>query len=146
MPDGEGGDHRLPPHWRDAARWFTKRLDDDMRRRYRGGKLPWERSVEVGQIDWWRIHSYALDRLDELLAVVLPHGELVDGDTAWRARHDEYSPWIVVQLLSGAWSEPATGKRGADLVGLVARIYGMSHRRAAIFLAQQLGIEAVRRG
>jgi hypothetical protein len=143
-PDAERDDDRLAPHWQEAARWFVERLDDDMRKRSRGHVLPWERTVEVGQIDWWRVHSFALDRLDELLPIVLPDGELTEeGD--WRGWHHEGEPWFVVNRYIGTWSEPASGKRGDDLVGLIARIYDVKPGRAAGKLARWLAIEAVRR-
>jgi hypothetical protein len=137
---------RPPPYWAEATRELIKRLDNDLRKRSRGGVLPWERNVEVGQVDWWRVHAWALDWIDELLEIVLPDGELIDGGTVWRGRHDPQSPWFIVTLLSGAWSEPASGRRDDDLIGLVARVYRLPMRRAAIKLAQLLGIEAVRRG
>jgi hypothetical protein len=139
-------DDRLAPYWREAAREFVGRLDDDLRKRYRGHVLPWERNVEAGQIDYWKVHAFALDRLDEILTAVLPQGDFVDAGTAWRGRHDDHAPWIIVSLMTGAWSEPATGKRGDDLVGLISRIYKMSPRRTAIRLAGWLSVEAVRRG
>jgi hypothetical protein len=133
------------PHWHVAAQWITNKIDDDLRQRCRNGVLPWERQVGIGEIDWWHVHSYALDRLDEILKTALPDGELIDGGTTWRGRHDQASAWFVVSLLSGSWSEPATGKRGDDIVGLLASIYGVSMGRAARKLARWLGIEAVRR-
>jgi hypothetical protein len=129
------------PHWQDAARWFIDRLDEEMRRQRRDRLLPWEKPV--GIINWWRIHAYALDRIDEILPLALPDGDLTEEDD-WRGRHDEGAPWFIVNRLTGTWSEPASG--GSDLAGLIAAIYGISMRRAAIKLASQLGIEGVRHG
>ncbi len=130
-------------HWSVASVKFCRLIDDVIRKRSPGGALPWERHVAVGQVDYWKVHSYALDRLDDLLRVVLPHGEELP-DSTWRGRHDQDANWFIVSLLSGAWSEPATGKLGHDLVGLIACIYGKRMGWAAIHLARQLGIQAIR--
>ena len=103
--------HDAAPYQQEAARRFCDRLDDEMRRQRRDRLLPWEKPVAVGQVDWWRVHAYALDRLDELLSRSLPDGQFTDNGTAWRGRHDEAAPW---SLLAGTWSEPATGKRGSE--------------------------------
>jgi hypothetical protein len=132
--------------WSIAGAEFRRHIDDDIRKRAPGGVLPQERKVAVGQIDYFKVHAYALDRLDELLGTVLPDGDFTDNGTAWRGRHDERAHWITVSLLSGEWFDPIARKRGNDLVGLIADVYRMSRRRAAIRLAQQLGIEAVRHG
>jgi len=133
-------------HWTEAGAAFRRRIDDDIRKRSPGGVLPWERPVVVGQVDYWRVHAWALDRIDELVHVVLPDGGFIDSDTAWRGRRNERGNWITVALLTGAWFDPVASKRGSDLPGLISHIYRMSRRRAAIRLAAQLGVEAVRHG
>ena len=133
--------------WRAVAgQEFRRRIDERLRQRYAGRVLPWERSVAVGEIDYWRVHAFALDRYGELLSRVLPLGDFSDCYTTWRGRHDERGNWITVSLLSGAWSDPTARKYGSDLVGLIAHIYRLTSRRAAIRLGQWLGIEAVRHG
>lgn len=132
--------------WAIAAAEFRRRIDDRLRERYPGRVLPWERSVAVGEIDFWKVHAYALDRYGELLSRVLPLGDFSDCYTTWRGRHDKRGNWITVLLLSGAWSDPTARKYGSDLVGLIAHIYRLTPRRAAIRLGQWLGIDAVRHG
>jgi hypothetical protein len=139
--------HDEPPsdeRWPVAGAEFRRRIDDDIRRRSPGGVLPGERQVRVGQVNFWRVHAYALDRLDELLEHVLPAHELINGDTTWRGRANAHGNWTEVSLLSGEWFDPKAHKRGNDLVGLIAHVFRMSRRRAAIRLAAELGIEAVR--
>ena len=133
--------------WSETGREFCRRIDDDIRKRSPGRILPWERKVAVGEVDYFKVHAYALDRILELLPKALPwDADFVDHRTVWRGRHDERAHWITVSLLTGEWFEPAASKCGTDLVSLIAHIYGMPRRRAAIRLAQQLGIEAVRHG
>lgn len=143
LPDTK---HATDVDWRVVAGQFCRRIDDKMRERYPGHVLPWERRVAVGEIDYWRVHAYALERLGQLLVRVLPLGGFVNRYTTWRGRHDESSNWIEVSLLTGDWSDPAARKHGNDLVGLVAHVYRLTPRRAAIRLGQWLGIEAVRHG
>jgi hypothetical protein len=139
-------DDRNDEWWSAARVAFCERIDDTLRERSRSKVLPWDRPVPVGRIDFWKVHAYGLDRLDELIGCLLPDGDLVENDTAWRGRLDDRSPWIIVSLLSGAWSDPASGRRGDDLVSLVAHVLRMKPGRVAIRLGVLLGIEAVRRG
>jgi hypothetical protein len=60
-----------------AGAELVRHLDDDLRAKYPDRTLPWERNVAVGEIDYFRIHAYALDRLEEVLLAALPDGELV---------------------------------------------------------------------
>lgn len=131
--------------WQAACAEFTRWVDDRLRQQHRG-VLPWERPVAAGQIDYWKVHAYALDRLPELLCMILLDGELTDGGTTWRGRHDPAGDWFEVSMLSGQWCNASRRRRGWCLVGLVADIYRMPSWRAAQRLAQQLGIEAVRHG
>jgi hypothetical protein len=128
--------------WAVAGQEFRRRIDDHLREEYPNGVLPWERSVAVGKIDYFRAHAYALDRLEELLEHILPVGDVVD--ETWRGRHDEQSDWITVSLINGEWSDPANKKQGRDIVSLIGHIYGLSQGRAAIELGQWAGVQAVR--
>jgi hypothetical protein len=136
--------HRLPPYV--PGDILCRSLDADLRKLYPGGILPWERPVWVGAADWFKVHAYALDRIDELLARILPERTAAEDGTWWRGRHDAASPWIEVSLLSGKWSVPGARKRGFDLISLFAHIYRMPPRRAALAVAQWCEIEAVRHG
>jgi hypothetical protein len=142
MFDGADGDD----HLQIAGTEFRRRIDDDIRKRSPGRVLPWERKVAVGQIDYFKVHAYALDRLDELLDRALPDGEFSDRGTVWRGRHDERANWIIVSSLTGAWSDPAARKRGGDLISLAAHVYRITPSQAAVRLGQWLGIEAIRHG
>jgi hypothetical protein len=128
--------------WEVAGREFRRRIDNHLRQEYPNNVLPWERSVAVGKIDYFRVHAYALDRLGELLMHVLPDGERVD-DTTWRRRHDDLANWITISLISGKWSDPKAAKHGLDIVSLISHVYGLSPRVTAISLGQWVGIDAV---
>lgn len=134
----------LRPYWSIAGTELRRHLDDAIRKRSSDGMLPWERPVAVGQIDFFKVHAYTLDRLGEILQCVLRERDATYDDTYWRGRHDSRSNWVIVSLLSGAWSDPAADTRGHDLVGLIAHLYQMPQRQAAMRLGAMLGIEAIR--
>jgi hypothetical protein len=146
MLDGiEPIDRTEDTYWSAAGQEFRRHIDDDIRARSPGHVLPWEKKVAMGQVDYWRVHAYALDRILELLPKALPwDADIIDHHTAWRGRHDKCSNWITVSLMTGRWFDSTASKRGDDLPGLIAHVYRMSRRRAAIRLAAMLGIEALR--
>lgn len=104
--------------------------------------MPWKRTVPPGQLDFWRIHAFALDQLDDLLAVLLPNGTR-EGAT-WGGWHPDRPGMVNVCLLGGAWDEPGTGRGGRDLVSLVAYLGGLGQGQAARWLASWTGIEGRR--
>lgn len=109
--------------------------------------MPWKRPLRPGQMDFWRIHAFALDRLDELLELLLPEGAegiTNRGIVAWTGWHPDRPTIVVVNLLTGAWDEPQTGRGGADLIGLVAHLCGLGQGQAARWLADWTGIEGQR--
>lgn len=98
-----------------------------------------------GKIDFFRIHALALDRLGDLLAVLLPTGTETD-DARWLGCHPDRPMLVSVSLLSGCWDEPNTGRAGRDLVSLTAHCCGLSQAAAARRLAAWLGAEERRYG
>jgi hypothetical protein len=141
------------PSW-DAGRppggWFTTALaaaraeleaetEADKTRRRR------PRSVQ-GRIDFFRIHALALDRLAEVIAVILPIGEegpSARGRWCWRGHHPNRPAVVQVCLLAGAWYEPDSGRGGVDLVSLYSHMFGVKNSRAAAMLADLLDCDLV---
>ena len=97
----------------------------------------------MGEIDYWRVHAHALDRLGTVLAVFLPGGEPTPR-VCYVASHPHSGSRIEVSLLSGRWWDAGAGKQGRDLVSLVAHITGLTMPRAATKLARHAGVEARR--
>ncbi len=95
-------------------------------------------------IDFYRLHALALDRLDELLAVILPEGHEGGGwggRWCWIGAHPLRPERVEVCLLIGCWNEPNTGAAGLDLVSLYSHVFGVSPGRGAHLLAEWLGAE-----
>ena len=92
-----------------------------------------------GRLDFYRIHAHALDRLGDVLALLLPDGAETD-DARWIGSHPKRPLRISVSLLSGCWEEVDTGRTGPDLVSLVAHLFGIRQGEAARRLAQWLGV------
>ncbi len=127
----------------EAGAAFRARLDAEIWPK----DAPWERPRKPGHLDFWRIHCAALDRLDELLALLLPNGR--EGSTAlgelvWVGLLPHWQGIIFVNLMTGAWNEPAAERGGRDLIGLAARMGGMGQGQAARWLAEWTGIEGRR--
>ena len=105
---------------------------------------PQFRPVPPGGIDFNRLHCLALDRLPELLAMTLPSGHETDdgrGHWCWAGTHPQRPELVHVNLLTGSWNEPNTGRAGLDLVSFFARVFGLSPGRAAHEMARWLGAE-----
>jgi hypothetical protein len=116
------------PRFRDAADTWT----------------PQPRAVPPGGIDFHRLHCLALDRLPELLALLLPEGQeggTAAGAWAWHGWHPLRPELVQVCLLGGTWTEPNTGRSGRDLVSLYGHMFGVGNGRAARMLAEWLGAE-----
>lgn len=96
-----------------------------------------------GQIDFFRIHALALDRLGDVLTLLLPDGAET-ADAFWIGSHPERPKLVKVSLLSGAWEELDSGRTGRDLVSLTANQFGLKQAIAARRLAAWLGADAVR--
>ncbi len=105
---------------------------------------PQLRPVPPGGIDFHRLHCLALDRLPELIAMALPDGrEIGDGRGrwCWAGSHPQRPELVHLNLLTGSWDEPNTGRAGLDLVSFFARVFGLSPGRAAHEMARWLGAE-----
>jgi hypothetical protein len=95
-----------------------------------------------GELDFWRIHALALDRLGDVIGWFLPEGVETD-DGYWQGLHPDRPILIRVSLLTGKWTEPISGRSGADLVSLVAHLFAISQPKAAAALARKLGANVV---
>lgn len=96
----------------------------------------------MGNIDFGLVASRALASVDSLLRQWLPEGRREGNE--YKAinptRNDSRIGSFSISLLTGAWSDFATGDAGGDLVSLYAYLNGLDQGRAARELAGQLGI------
>lgn len=99
--------------------------------------------VPPGRLDFYRINALALDRLGDILDLLLPAGGETP-DAYWVGAHSARPMTIRVSLLSGAWEEINTGRTGRDLISLVAHLFGLPQAAAARRLAAWLGASEVR--
>ena len=108
--------------------------------------VPWQpQAAKPGQIDFRRIHAFALDRLPKLVAHILPDGREQAGfggaRWCWVGSHPQRPEMVEVCLLIGAWSEPNSGRAGRDLCSLYANMFGVSAGRGAHMLAEFCRLE-----
>jgi hypothetical protein len=95
-----------------------------------------------GRLDFFRIHALAWDRIDDVIGWFLPEGREVGG-AYWEGHHPLRPEMVRVNLLTGAWAEPNTGRSGQDLVSLVAYLFGLKQGAAASALARKLKVEVI---
>lgn len=136
-------DHLQQARWSDAGEGFRTRLDTSAWPR----GAPWKRTLGTGGLDVWHVHAHSLDRLDDLLSALLPHGSegITDlGNVAWIGWHPNRLETMQVCLVTGGWHEPATGRGGPDLVGLVGYLTGQDQGQATRWLARFCRVEGYR--
>jgi hypothetical protein len=129
------------PPWPEAVCIeFRRRIDDAIRAEH-GGTLPWQRHVEIGDIDYFAMHALLLDLIDEVVVRLLPIGRRHSGAT-WRGRRAPAAPEITVCLLTGRWWAPT--RQGRDLVGLLAYVLDERPYRVVRRMQTQLGVTVIR--
>ena len=124
--------------WAEVEGEFRKRLDTET---WPKG-APWTRRRTFGGLDFWTVNALALDRLEKLLAILLPEGfdGFSDaGGRAWIGSHPDRPVTVAVDLLSGGWDELDTGQGGSDPISLVAHVAGIGQGQAARWLADWIG-------
>ena len=98
--------------------------------------------IEVGDIDFKAIARSAVANSQILLPRWLPDGRRMGSE--WLARNptrpDRTLGSFKISLKSGRWADFATGDAGGDLISLRAYLDGTSQRKAAISLAEELGL------
>ena len=96
------------------------------------------------KIAFRRIADASVGASEELVARWLPDGRRQGAE--WVAtnprRVDKRRGSFKVNLRTGRWSDFAVGVSGGDLVALAAYLFDMSQGRAAVHLADALGISA----
>lgn len=98
--------------------------------------------VRSGSIDFERINGRALANARAVVRGLLPEGHLEGHEYVARnpLRPDKRPGSFKVNVCTGRWADFATGDGGGDLVSLAAFVSGLSQRRAAICLAEAMGI------
>jgi len=94
------------------------------------------------RIDFKQIAYAALCRGHALVPQWLPGGEVAGAEYKCLnpTRSDHRKGSFSINLVSGVWSDFATGDSGADLISLYAYIHHLSQLDAAKAIAEQLGI------
>jgi hypothetical protein len=99
--------------------------------------------VRTGPVDFERVNRAALRNSLAVVSALLPDG--AKSGQEWTARNpmrpDHRPGSFRVNLVSGRWSDFATGDKGGDLCSLAAYVGSLSQREAAIRLAESLGVD-----
>lgn len=95
------------------------------------------------RIDFKRIADAALGRAHALVPQWLPGGDTAGAEYKCLnpTRSDHRKGSFSINLVSGVWSDFATGDSGADLISLYAYIHCLSQLDAAKAVAEQVGID-----
>lgn len=96
------------------------------------------------RIDFAGINRAALNRADVILARWLPDGQIEGSEYVALnpKRKDQRRGSFKVNVATGAWGDFAADAAGGDLISLAAYLGDLSQGRAAIRLAQMLGVDA----
>ncbi len=96
----------------------------------------------MSTVNFSTINAAALRELPALLTRWLPDGRAVGRE--WTARNprraDRAAGSFRVNLVTGRWSDFATGDAGGDVVSLAAYLFGLSQLDAARRVADMLGV------
>jgi hypothetical protein len=110
-----------------------------------GGQL--SGSNDLPPINFSALSEALLGRIDQLVPAWLPGGVVRNSEyfvhSIWRS---EKTPSLSVKMSgakAGMWRDHGGDEQGGDLVGLYAAIHGLSMGKAAVQLAQELGLEDV---
>lgn len=101
------------------------------------------RATSFRRIGFQRISVLALGHADCLASRWLADGHREGAE--WVARNptraDHKTGSFKVNLITGCWSDFATGDKGGDLISLAAYLFSLSQKDAALKLAEMLGID-----
>ncbi len=95
------------------------------------------------RIDFDRVGGAARRNAEAVVRAFLPDGRREGNEWVFRnpRRADKTLGSAKCNLVTGKWSDFASGDKGGDLVGLVAYLLTVSQRDAAIRLAEALGVD-----
>jgi putative DNA primase/helicase len=88
----------------------------------------------------------ALPHLLELCRRWLPGGRIAGREWICGSLRGEAGGSCKVNIVTGRWSDFATGEKGGDVVSLAAAIHRLTQREAAIRIAQMIGMEGIGNG
>ena len=95
-------------------------------------------------LDYRQINQISLPYLPTLLREhLLPGGVQRGNEYVVRnpLRNDRHAGSFKINLITGRWSDFATGDAGGDIISLVAYLDGIPQREAARRLADMLGAD-----
>jgi hypothetical protein len=94
-------------------------------------------------IDFRRIAAEAAQRSEMIVQRWLPDGRRESGE--WVARNPKRADGRLgsfkINLRTTLWSDFATGESGRDLIALAAFLFDLKQDRAALRVAEMLGID-----
>lgn len=93
-------------------------------------------------LNFQKLSEAALSRFPILLFDWLPGGKIMGGEylALNPTRPDQSLGSFSINMKTGRWCDFATGDRGGDPVSLYAFLHGLSQKRAALELAERLGV------
>jgi hypothetical protein len=96
----------------------------------------------MSRLDFARVNAAALPVLPTLVDRWLPDGRGQGREYVARnpRRHDRRPGSFKVNLVTGRWSDFATGDKGGDPISLAAYLFGLTQPEAARRLADMLGV------
>lgn len=94
------------------------------------------------QVNFREVNGLAMSYLPSLLSKWLPDGKILGHEfTALNPkRNDHKAGSFKVNLITGRWSDFATGDRGGDIVSLAAYLADLSQSDAAKAILRMVGV------
>lgn len=98
---------------------------------------------DLPPIQFGALADALLQSIDRLVPAWLPGGEQQGHEYKCGSLAGGKGDSCSVNMISGKWSDFATGESGRDLLDLYAGIHGLTKGRAAIAVAREEGLESV---
>lgn len=98
---------------------------------------------DLAILDFAKVNRAALASLPVVLGRLLPGGHIEGREYTARnpTRADHRPGSFRINVVTGRWSDFATGDKGGDPVSLVAYVEGVGQGKAARLLSRMLGLE-----
>lgn len=99
-------------------------------------------NANAQQVNFREVNALAMSYLPSLLSKWLPDGKVLGHEfTALNPkRNDNKAGSFKVNLVTGRWSDFATGDRGGDIISLAAYLADLSQSDAAKAILRMVGV------